>query len=273
LKNTFSPRLRPRVVSDIEDETSGEPTLNNQPSTLLAVCRCDEPQCPDISLTATDAVLLELSWTKLGRAICRAFDLDSRPLDLGLINTRQIGSWSVAAVPVILTIQTDHAWFRGHVLELISRLKGRFILLAPASAHYDAMAQELIENANAGFFPLDGSVRLLPSGLLQATRTPGEMFARFTPDPRLEPGEDVARQAFALVEQLETGGKAPSPISVFRLYCMEGLSANKVARRLRCSKPTVLRRLKMIEQRVGVAPERLRCYSGHLEEVHRSFPL
>ena len=237
------------------------------PPALLAVCRCPEPHCPDIPLSPADAVLLELSWTKLARAICHAFDLDSRPRDLGLINTRQIGSWSAAAVPVILTIQTDHAWFRGHVLELISRLKGRFILLAPTSAHYDAIAQELIENANAGFFSLEGNVRLLPSGLLQATRTPGELFARFTPDPKLEPGEDVARHAFALVEQLETGGKPPSALAVFRLYCMEGLSANKVARRLRCSKPTVLRRLKLIEKRVGVGVEKLRCYSGHLEET------
>jgi hypothetical protein len=270
LKNTFSPRLRPQVVSYIENETSGEPsTLNYQPSTLLAVCRCDEPHCPDLPLTPVEAVLLELSWTKLGRAICGALDLDSRPLDLGLINTRQIGSWSAAAVPVILTIQTDHAWFRGHVLELVSRLKGRFILLAPTSAHYDAVAQELIENANAGFFSLEENVRLLPSGLLQATRTPGKLFARFTPDPRSEPGEDVARQAFALVEQLETGGKAPGALAVFRLYCMEGLSADKVARKLGCSKPTVLRRLKLIEQRVGMRVEKLRRYAPQCEEMEQ----
>ena len=234
---------------------------------FLAVCRCEHAHCPDIPLTAADAILLELSWTKLARAVCQAFNLDSKPLDLGLLNTRQIGSWSAAAVPVILTIQTDGAWFRGVVLELIARLRGRFILLAPTSAHYDAISHELIENANAGFFPLEGNLQLLPSGLLQATKIPGELFARFTPDPKSEPGEDVARHAFALVEQLESGGKAPTPLAVFRLYCVEGLSAGKIARRLRCSKPTILRRLKLIEQRVGVAPEKLRCYSEHLENV------
>jgi hypothetical protein len=238
----------------------------NKPA-IVAVCRCEESHCPDIPLTAAEAILLELSWTKLARAICHALNLDSRPRDLGLLNTRQIGSWSAGAVPVILTVQNDHAWFRGHVLELISRLKSRFILLAPTSAHFDAIAQELIENANAGFFPLESNVRLLPSGLLQATKTPGELFARFTPDPKIEPGEDVAKQAFALVEQLETGGKPPSAISVFRLYCMEGLSANKIARRLRCSKPTVLRRLKWIEKRVGVRVERLRACAGQFEEM------
>jgi hypothetical protein len=179
---------------------------------LAAVCRCRESHCPDIPLNPTDAVLLELSWARLSRAICQALNLDSRPLDLGLLNTRQIGSWSAAAVPVIFAIQTDHAWFRGHVLELISRLRGKFILVAPTSAHFDAMAQELIENANAGFFPLEGNLLLLPSGVLQATKTPGKLFARFTPDPESEPGADVARHAFALVEQLETGGKPPSPL-------------------------------------------------------------
>ena len=241
-------------------------TLSSSP-VLSAVCRCDEPHCPDIPLAPEEAILLELSWSKLARALCAALNLDSRPLDLGLLNTRQIGSWSAAAIPVILTIQTDHAWFRGVLLELIARLRQRFILLAPTSRHFDAICQELVENAGVGFFPLENIVGLLPSGLLQPLATPGELFARFTPDPKSEPGEDVARQAFALVEQLDNDAdpKAPTPLSVFRLYCVEGLSAGKIARRLRCSKPTVLRRLKLIEKRIGVAPEKLRCYSGHLE--------
>jgi len=234
---------------------------------VFAVCRCDEPHCPDIPLAPEEAILLEPSWSKLARALCAALNLDSRPLDLGLLNTRQIGSWSSNAVPVILTIQTDHAWFRGVLLELIARLRQRFILLAPTNRHFDAICHELVENAGAGFFALENIVGLLPSGLLQPLKTPGELFARFMPDPALEPNEDVARQAFALVEQLDSdaGSKPPTPMSVFRLYCMEGLSAGRIARRLRCSKPTVLRRLKLIERRIGVAPEKLRCYSNHLE--------
>jgi hypothetical protein len=237
----------------------GSPTHSFQP--LFAVCRCPEPHCPDIPLAPSDPILLELSWTKLARALCCALNLDSRPLGLGLLNTRQIGSWSAAAVPVILTIQTDHAWFRGALLELIARLRGKFILLAPTSRHFDAVCQELVENAGAGFFPLEGNVRLLSGGLLQSVKTPGELFARFTPDPKSEPGEDVARQAFALIEQLEgdSGSKPPTPMSVFRLYCKEGLSAAKIARKLRCSKPTVLRRLKLIERRTGVPAQKLRC--------------
>ena len=60
---------------------------------LLAVCRCPEPHCPDIPLEPSEAVLFELSWTKLARGLCAALNLDYKPANLGLLNTRQIGAW------------------------------------------------------------------------------------------------------------------------------------------------------------------------------------
>src|ERR1043166_5697308 len=75
---------------------SASPRLDTRSSSVIrAVCRCDPPNCPDIPLTADDIVLFELSWNKLARSLCRAFSLDHKPVDLGLLNTRQIGSWSV----------------------------------------------------------------------------------------------------------------------------------------------------------------------------------
>jgi hypothetical protein len=232
-----------------------------------AVCRCDEPHCPDILLTPAEAMLLELSWSKLARALCRALNLDSRPADLGLLNTRQIGSWSADAVPVILTIQTNHAWFRGVLLELIARLRGKFIVLAPTNRHFDAVCQELIGNAGAGFFPLEGNERVTAGGALEAIKIPGELFARFTPEPRHEPGEDVAQHAFALVEQLGSESKPPTPLTVFRLYCVQGWSSARIARNLGCSRPTVARRLKLIRDRTGMHPDRLRQYSAQFDRI------
>lgn len=81
--------------------------------------------------------------------------------------------------------------------------------------------------------------------------------------------EDVARSAFALLQKLELDAplKAPSVLTVFRLYCVDGLSADQVARKCRCGKATVIRRLQFIEARTGVKPEQFRAMSVHLQQL------
>ena len=81
--------------------------------------------------------------------------------------------------------------------------------------------------------------------------------------------EDVARSAFALLHKLELDAplKAPSVLTVFRLYCVDGFSADRVARKCRCGKATVIRRLQFIEARTGMKPEQFRTMSGHLQQV------
>lgn len=245
-------------------------TINSRPSTFTALCRCDPPNCPDIPLTAEDVVLFELSWNKIARALCHVFALDHKPADLGLLNTRQIGSWSVDAVPVILTIQHEPCWFRSVLLELIARLRRRFILLAPTAGNLDAVCVELLESANAGFFALDASLALTEPGTLRLTgaRAPGELFAKFTPQPK-DVDEDLATRAFALVRQLESDQptKPPSALTVFRLYCIDQLTPAQIARKCRCDRSTVRRRLQLIESRTGTSPDRLRKVSAHLDKL------
>jgi hypothetical protein len=81
--------------------------------------------------------------------------------------------------------------------------------------------------------------------------------------------ENVARSAFALLQKLELDAplKAPSVLTVFRLYCVDGHSADQVARKCRCGKATVIRRLQFIEARTGMKPEQFRAMSGHLQQV------
>lgn len=81
--------------------------------------------------------------------------------------------------------------------------------------------------------------------------------------------EDVARSAFALLQKLEMDApqKAPSALTVFRLYCVDGYSAEDVARKCRCGKATVIRRLRFIEARTGVKAEQFRAMSGHLQQL------
>lgn len=80
---------------------------------------------------------------------------------------------------------------------------------------------------------------------------------------------DAAQRAFALVRSLDTEKPLPPPsvLTVFRLYCMEELSAAQVARNCHCSKPTILRRLKLIEKRTGIAPQQLRRLLPHIAKL------
>lgn len=81
--------------------------------------------------------------------------------------------------------------------------------------------------------------------------------------------EDVARAAFALLQKLELDAplKAPSVLRVFRLYCVDGLSADQVARKCRCAKGTVMSRLRFIETVTKTKPEQFRAMSGHLQQL------
>ena len=80
---------------------------------------------------------------------------------------------------------------------------------------------------------------------------------------------DVARSAFALLVKLEAQGihKPPPPLTVFRLYCVDGFSADQVARKCRCAKGTVMSRLRFIEEVTHTKAEDFRAMSGHLQQM------
>jgi hypothetical protein len=80
---------------------------------------------------------------------------------------------------------------------------------------------------------------------------------------------DVARQAFELVRKLDEGhgGRRPSLLTVFRLYCTNEMSAERIAQHCACSKGTVINRLKVLAEKTGVSPERLRRYSAQFERM------
>jgi len=227
----------------------------------VAACRCTPPNCPDLALTNDDITPLEVNRPKLGRALCRALLLNSKPADLALPFTAQIGSWSADPVPAILTIQTDPELFRRVVADLVATLNQPFILLAPTATHLDAHCQQLLARVRAAFFALESHLILTPSGTLQPRAPPGELFARFTPQPK-EPDEDVARRAFALVQQFD-----PETLAVFRLYCVDALSAAETAAKCHSSKSTVIRRLKLIHAKTGISPIHLRQLSPHIAKI------
>jgi hypothetical protein len=238
------------------------------PDDIVATCSCESLDCDPIALTPADIEIWELSWTKLARALCRALSLDLKIADLNLYQTWQIGSWSADAVPVILTIQNSEGGLRHIIAQLSARLRRKFILLTPTNSNLDAVCQELLANAEAAVFPLDTTIAITPNGTFQSIRTPGDLFAAFTPQPK-DIEQSTAEQAFAIIRQFDSrkSVKPPTLLTVFRLYCMENLSADHIAQNIGCTRQTVWRRLQMIQQQVGRHPDELRRLSVHLDKV------
>jgi hypothetical protein len=128
-------------------------------------------------VTPADIEIWELSWSSLGRALCRALELEPRFDELPLYSTCQIGAWSAEALPVFLSIQSEPEDFRSAIAELVARLQSPFLLFAPTAAHLSANCRELLTHARAGFFPLDSTVVFTGNSTLRTVKPPGELFA------------------------------------------------------------------------------------------------
>jgi hypothetical protein len=70
----------------------------------------------------------------------------------------------------------------------------------------------------------------------------------------------VAQQAFALLDGLDfkSRRRAPSVLTVFRLYCKENMTVTEIARQCHCSLSTVSDRLKILREKTGLPPKSFR---------------
>lgn len=241
------------------------------PDEYVAVCRCERWNCDAFAVAPEALALWELSWSRFGRALCAGLGLQTRAAETGLPNTRQIGAWSAAAVPVLLTLPGHPDDLRQVAAELGTRLRRPYLLLAPTSRHLTAVCLELLADAGAGFFDLASHVVFTPSGELQPLKAPGELFSRFTPEPAQTDGEVVER-AFALVKALDSERPLapPSIVTTFSHYCLEGFNVSRIARKFRCSRATVLHRLALIRRRTGTDPNRFRLLSPQVGRTEDS---
>jgi hypothetical protein len=230
---------------------------------FVAVCECG---CPDTPLMPADVEMWELNPSKLGRAICKAFDCDARATELQLPLTWQVGVKFSNAVPVVLTIQNDRDDFRNVVAELVARWRQPFILFAPTSRFVDGVGTELLAGSRAGFFDLESHLNISENWNLSPKSPPGKLFQAFAPDATEPDGDDVVRQAWGLLERLDDG-KEPSMVRVFKLYGKQEKTAEQVAVACGCSKGTVINRLAAITKKTGLKPADLRRLSAHIGKV------
>jgi hypothetical protein len=245
--------------------------VKHSPDHFVAACRCKDGGCPPVRLRAEDVALLELDWPKLGRAIAKALGCDARKAEFRLSATKQVASFASAALPVVLTIQHDREAFLNVVAGLVAQLRERFILLAPTNRWLDGNSKSLLANAHAGFFDLRSLVELTRSGL-RAKKSAGELFSPFLPQSTDGATDDEARRLFALLKEMNPDGKSVTapPIEVFRLYCLEGMSRNKIADRFGCARSLITLRFKEIEQKLGRHPKALRALSPQFERIEDS---
>jgi hypothetical protein len=160
----------------------------------------------------------------------------------------------MTAIEVIEEVYPDEGPGAAHPLvvtelRLRVRTKGRAIVLKPSTSREES------GRGTGGF--IDCWIEGLPEPQGAAVG-PGEPVS-----------ENVAQAAFALLVKLDAQGKhkAPTPMTVFRLYCVEGYSADRVARKCRCAKGTVMSRLRFIEDVTKTKPEEFRAVSSHLQQM------
>ena len=245
--------------------------VQHAPDDIVGVSDCESGGCEDVVLSASDIAVLELSWRKLGRAIAGALRFDFREADIGVPGARQIGAFSGASMPVVLAVQSSQSGFANAVVKMAWHLGEPFILLAPTNRFLDANAKATLQKARAGFFALDNILQVGANGLY-APKSAGELFSNYLPDSGHAVEEDVARQLFALVEQLEseTSWRKAPILQVFRLYCRENLTRDEVGRKCGCVPSLISLRLKQIEERLGRKPSELRQFSSHFEKMEDS---
>jgi hypothetical protein len=158
---------------------------------------------------------------------------------------------AMTAIEVIEEVYPDERAAAVELTELRLRVrtKGRAIVLKPSAS------REEPGRGTGGY--IDCWIEGLPAPQ-GAADSPGEPIT-----------VNVAQAAFALLVKLDAQGKhkAPTPLTVFRLYCMEGHSAARVARKCTCSKGTVMSRLRFIETETKTRPEQFRAMSGHLQQM------
>jgi hypothetical protein len=267
---------------------------------LMAVCQCapvEFGRCAPFHVTPEEAGVIEIDTPKLCADLASALGVHppgntawpGLPVAPGC---HRVGRHGTAQVPVILHLSRAAANQIAEVQQLCSPGNEPFLLLTPTRGRSHQEIEQMLRACESAWVRLDECLAPAARGGFETTRPIGpllrdwqgpawksrealrllrrEIAAMVRQKAEAEPSSDgAAAQALALIQQLETQTnwrKAPV-IQVFRLYCLEGLSASEIAHRCGCSKTLVVRRLGFLRKKLGRDPIQLRTVSSHFEAM------
>jgi len=256
---------------------------------LHGICQCNPQRCQTYTVVPEERVTWELDWPKLSRSLCQAFKLQHKIVKLGFYNTLQIGTLSLdgpalhsardeGGIPAILTLPSNPVEFLNILAVLVSRFGRPFILLAPTAKPLGPGAKDLLSTTGSLFVSLSDHLALQSSTFdvqgsmfyLVSRTSPSSLFADLAPALSDPSDEELARRVCTIIDVLdsESRRKSPNLLTIFRLYCVQEMTVEKIARKCKCSKATVSNRLKLLESKTGVPASRLRRISSYFTKLH-----
>lgn len=238
---------------------------------FAGICRCGSWNCPDLALTAGDVRLWELAWSALADALRRALGLEPRREPLRPARSCiQIGAWSGEAIPVFLLIEPEPARARAIASELLLRVRGKFLLLAPGPASLGPETRGMLIANGAETAALDACVVMDPQGRLHPAMAPARLFERLAPAPAPSRSESLARQVFQIIGKFEShlAGKPPGLLQVFTFYCIQGLSLREITARHGFPRSTLSDRKARLEKILGAPLDSYRRLAGNYDALN-----
>lgn len=154
-----------------------------------AVCGCGD--CEEIRLTPEDVEVWKPDWTRLRDRVCEAFDLKRKPASFAVPRVWQVGSYGGGALAVVLVVRPDRTASNEAMAQLVARLKGRFVVLAPTLRHDDIESRDLLGRVNSGLVDLESNVGVLPSGEWVPLHTANDLFSPYLPKNDAMTGDGV----------------------------------------------------------------------------------
>lgn len=267
------------------------------------MCECEENGCEAIQLGPTDLIVYTLDGRMLAASIRRVFHLDEINGAIEGVRSYPVGIWGVRRSRVFFNVPISESGLLNEIDRLCAAITDPFVLLTPTTRFCTPRVQQALRRQGCGQMPLDGTLTLTAPGVVELIPSAKSAVDAFLGDfgkqvaqgkplelaiARVEAKLDaiaksrsqvaaneeefpaeVARQALALVKQLDTENrlKKPSILTVFRLYCINEMSATEIAEQCCCSKASIIKRLNILARKTGMPAAKLRRYSAQFERM------
>jgi hypothetical protein len=276
----------------------------DSPEDVSAVCDCEEAACEPISLRPSDLIVYALDIGMLAAALRGAFHLNElESVGFEEVRSRLVGGWGLRRSRVFFNVPVSEKGLLKEIDRLCATVPDPFVLLMPTSRFCTPMVERALRLQGCAHLALAGIVTPTAPGILEIVPAAkiavdtvlgdfGKRVAQGRPldraiarveekldtiansrredhiDEEDQPAE-VARQVLALAKKLDTATRLQRPgiLTVFRLYCINEMSATQIAKRCGCSKTAIMKRLKILARKIGMPPGRLRKYSAQFERM------